>query len=603
MSWLKGLGVVGLLLAGSCTLDEIDLAGPGGGVLGCGDGVIDRERGETCDDNNPSDGDGCSGICAIEPGFSCTGAPSVCVPSTCGDGVLDEGEACDQGDVDAGDGCDAQCQIEVGWNCFGGYVACEPVCGDGMIVGRETCDDANTVGGDGCAFDCIIEIPPECGNGVRESGEDCDDGNTEDGDGCSATCTDEVEATCGDRMVEGDEECDDGNTEDGDGCAADCTLEPAVCGDGVVHRDEECDDTNTDPGDGCDESCFVEMGWVCQGAPSVCAQTCGNSILDAGEECDDGGFDTGDGCDDLCNEEPGWSCAGEPSVCIASCSNGMLDAGEDCDDGNMADADGCDSSCNVEVGWTCDASEPSVCEFVACGDDGLEDNDDSTTASAAGRGIDLGVLQICADDSDWFVTDTVDGILTVDVTFVHADGNLDAELVSSSSMTVLDSATSTDDDEQLTTQIAAPGEPVFIRVFGVDATTENSYQVSYTITPVCPEDANEENDDIGSPAATTLGVPVPGQVCAADEDWYEITGVSQSDTVDLSITFTHADGNLQLELYALSDMSLVDASSTVTDDEVLSYFAGTEAPSGYAARVFGADGTVENAYTLVWSIQ
>jgi cysteine-rich repeat protein len=42
----------------------------------CGDGVIDL--GEGCDDANTDPGDGCDGSCAVEPGFSCGGEPSVC---------------------------------------------------------------------------------------------------------------------------------------------------------------------------------------------------------------------------------------------------------------------------------------------------------------------------------------------------------------------------------------------------------------------------------------------------------------------------------------------------------------------------------------------
>ncbi len=44
----------------------------------CGNGV--KETGESCDDANNGSGDGCSGTCGIELGFTCTGtAPSVCV--------------------------------------------------------------------------------------------------------------------------------------------------------------------------------------------------------------------------------------------------------------------------------------------------------------------------------------------------------------------------------------------------------------------------------------------------------------------------------------------------------------------------------------------
>lgn len=52
--------------------------GAGGSPPGveCGDGVIHAP--ETCDDGNTDANDGCSADCAIEPGFECSGAPSVC---------------------------------------------------------------------------------------------------------------------------------------------------------------------------------------------------------------------------------------------------------------------------------------------------------------------------------------------------------------------------------------------------------------------------------------------------------------------------------------------------------------------------------------------
>ncbi|MBP6078428.1 MAG: tandem-95 repeat protein [Xanthomonadales bacterium] len=44
----------------------------------CGDGLI---RGtEECDDHNTSSNDGCSAMCLIESGFTCSGEPSICVP-------------------------------------------------------------------------------------------------------------------------------------------------------------------------------------------------------------------------------------------------------------------------------------------------------------------------------------------------------------------------------------------------------------------------------------------------------------------------------------------------------------------------------------------
>lgn len=43
----------------------------------CGDGKITGS--ETCDDTNTMSGDGCANNCRVEPGFTCTGQPSVCM--------------------------------------------------------------------------------------------------------------------------------------------------------------------------------------------------------------------------------------------------------------------------------------------------------------------------------------------------------------------------------------------------------------------------------------------------------------------------------------------------------------------------------------------
>lgn len=77
----------------------------------------------------------------------------------CGDGIVqpDGSEQCDDGNVAAGDGC-SDCRLE---DCRGGE-SCDS-CGDGVIQDGELCDDGNTVGGDGCTSQCGIEAGFECG--------------------------------------------------------------------------------------------------------------------------------------------------------------------------------------------------------------------------------------------------------------------------------------------------------------------------------------------------------------------------------------------------------------------------------------------------------
>jgi len=51
----------------------------------CGDGQ--GNGGESCDDANTRNNDGCSSTCKVEPGYVCEGFPSICVGG-CGDSLL-----------------------------------------------------------------------------------------------------------------------------------------------------------------------------------------------------------------------------------------------------------------------------------------------------------------------------------------------------------------------------------------------------------------------------------------------------------------------------------------------------------------------------------
>ncbi|HEV8324120.1 MAG TPA: DUF4215 domain-containing protein [Myxococcota bacterium] len=262
----------------------------------CGDGLIDPP--EDCDDDGTADGDGCSAVCAVEAGFACSGVPSVCVPApdSCGNGAFDAGEGCDDGNIAAGDGCDDTCDVEPGYTCTGEPSVCTnlPSCGDGVLDPGEACDDAGESAT--CDLDCSAA---DCGDGVvnTTAGEACDDG------GQSVTCDADCSApTCGD----GTTNTAAGEACDGAGatatCDADCTA--PVCGDAVLNgaAGEACDDGGAEPGDGCDASCVVEF--------------CGDGVVNnVTEQCDDGGTSGGDGCGATCAEEAGYYCAGDPSVC------------------------------------------------------------------------------------------------------------------------------------------------------------------------------------------------------------------------------------------------------------------------------------------------
>lgn len=304
--------------------------------------------------------------------IDCDADPGACLPpGVCGDGKPGLGESCDDGNKDDGDGCSSTCQVEAPyWACAfgvkcvdvrdcaalleagvadGGDAGCvappkASVCGDGVLDPGEVCDDKNVVPGDGCSFDCkAIEANFVCPT---------------PGEKCVSTMV------CGDGKITGTETCDDGQPAAGnDGCSATCQLEngwtcpfpgvacqAASCGDGIVAGDEECDDGKPPANaDGCSATCTLEKGWKCPPATSCTKTTCGDGVKEGTEQCDDGNVRPYDGCSPKCEVEP--TCSG--GVCTAVCGDGVKFPSEACDDGNLRDGDGCSATCTLEPGFSC----------------------------------------------------------------------------------------------------------------------------------------------------------------------------------------------------------------------------------------------------------
>jgi cysteine-rich repeat protein len=263
----------------------------------CGNAKIDP--GETCDDGNLDNSDGCLNSCQ---------------QATCGDGFVQQGlEECDDGNSDDSDTCTIVCK--------------SARCGDGFVqLGAEQCDDGNKNDADACKNDCTAGTVTPCGNGELDPGEECDDGNADNSDSCLDTC---VAYTCGDGWVHAVfEECDDGNPDNSDACVM-CTN--ATCGDGWLHTGEEaCDDGNPDDTDDCLSTCA--------------AASCGDGKLHAGVEA----------CDDGVNDGAYGGCLQGCSALAPHCGDGVLQADqEECDDGNTTPGDGCDAACDKELPPEC----------------------------------------------------------------------------------------------------------------------------------------------------------------------------------------------------------------------------------------------------------
>jgi cysteine-rich repeat protein len=212
------------------------------GCVICGNGIL--EGGETCEDSNTTNGDGCNSGCQNE---ACVAAsvPTPCtsqnVSDTCG----------------------------TGRSCIGGFCSPLKVCEDANNCTIDTCNNAqgtcshtakNCADAQACTVDSCNPVDGKCANTANNAA--CSDGNVCSDDICSAMtgcsnpantapCDDGVECTtgdtcvnkvcqgtpgpgcqqCGNNVKEGTEACDDGNATftSGEYCAAGCVL--VLCGD------------------------------------------------------------------------------------------------------------------------------------------------------------------------------------------------------------------------------------------------------------------------------------------------------------------------------------------------------------------------------------
>ncbi|MEC9440489.1 MAG: pre-peptidase C-terminal domain-containing protein [Myxococcota bacterium] len=253
-----------------------------------------------------------------------------------------------------------------------------------------------------------------------------------------------------------------------------------------------------------------------------------------------------------------------------------------------------------------------------CSDDDQEDDDTAATAASVTAPGLYTELAKCEDDDDWITFDVVENQLAeVYVNFRSTDTELDIFLYDAvDAATPVQSATGTASDSE-SLVFTAPDDP---NTTGADTQTVYTYWVkidtktrarlgSYDLLlyrdldgngsfgigegnadRICP-DPYENNDTQQTANLLAAGAINDLRLCwqgglRNDNDYYSIF-VPNGATVTASATFTHANGDIQLDLYRQGTALPVANSRTATDNETVSATNMTGAGAIYTARLYG----------------
>ncbi|QDV05519.1 hypothetical protein Poly30_10170 [Planctomycetes bacterium Poly30] len=220
-------------------------------------------------------------------------------------------------------------------------------------------------------------------------------------------------------------------------------------------------------------------------------------------------------------------------------------------------------------------------------DDALEDFDtcQSSFPLVSVPTIELQRLAVLDGDDDWFDIRLQPGErLDVAIVFEHARADIDLFLVDLNGGNCggpsLASSVSTTDNESVSfTNTSGSVQDIAIGVEWYDSAAGNScndYELQYSVTAAPGDDLFEDNDDLCTPSPVGLGVHENLIVFDTDSDFY-FFGVVQGERANVSIDFLHADGDLDLRLYDVTNgcigAPLIGSSDSTSNYEEVSFTA------------------------------
>ncbi len=237
---------------------------------------------------------------------------------------------------------------------------------------------------------------------------------------------------------------------------------------------------------------------------------------------------------------------------------------------------------------------------AACPQDQFEDNDEDFGAPLIFPGSHT--LNVCVGDEDYFDVILTDGeTLEVEAVFSHAEGDIDIQILGLLGIPLASSASSTDNEQVSYTANNVGFFTIRVALFSDTGTMPgNPYQLNINVTSappmMCTADAQEPNDTAAAASSVGIGNHANLHACT-DDDFYAFS-FSQGDDVSVAVSFSDAEGDIDIELLNPSG-TVVASGTTNTDDENISYTVATAGTHRLRVFLYGDAGSVVgNPYTL-----
>jgi len=285
-------------------------------------------------------------------------------------------------------------------------------------------------------------------------------------------------------------------------------------------------------------------------------------------------------------------------------------------------------------GTVCD-EETGRC-VSPCPQDPKEPNNDRSSGTSIDAGTIDGLI-VCRDDPDFFCFDLQDGdSARVSVDFVHEQGDIDVKLYGPSDDAPIDQGIGTLDGEAVAVIDASAGT-YCAKVYLISVLGSNNYSLTLDINPsaelcreddecsdglLCsrkakecveripctPDDSMEPNDTQDQASTVTVDQPL-GElwVCKTEvgdnPDWYRLD-LGESDigkTLTASLTFAHANGDIDVRIFAPGGERLGTGFSTDDNENVSASIAQ---PGSYYIKVYMVgSGLRINSYSMTLNLE